>query len=175
MDTLKPKVRPEALEKSLLIFFFLQLQQYPQQKRHRRQEVGPVGFYALLSATEAHPGTHHTIIFDDVKTNIGSGYNKYTGAFSAPRSGLYFISWTIVTFCHDTVFKQLVHNDVLVGFFETDSTDVCDMTVGTGNVVLQLGTGDVAFVRTHPDTNTNGKIYSDSDHRASSFTGFLVH
>ena len=171
MDTLKPEVRPGAREESFLNF--LQLQ-YPQQKRHRRLEVGPVGFYALLSATEAHPGTHHTIIFDDVKTNIGNGYNKYTGAFSAPQSGLYFISWTIVTFCHDTVFTQLVHNNVPVGFFETDSTDVCDITVGTGNVVLQLGAGDVVFVRTHPSVNS-GQIFRATDHSTPSFTGFLIH
>ncbi|XP_056022758.1 uncharacterized protein LOC125649673 isoform X3 [Ostrea edulis] len=47
----------------------------------------PVGFYAYMSGPENNPGTHHTLIFDVVKTNLGSAYSKFTGAFRAPVEG----------------------------------------------------------------------------------------
>ena len=47
---------------------------------------------AQLSSNVEVPATgktHHTIVFDDVITNEGLAYNKYTGAFTAPMDATY--------------------------------------------------------------------------------------
>jgi hypothetical protein len=35
-----------------------------------------------MSSDEDHPGKHHTLIFDVVRTNAGNGYNKFSGLFA---------------------------------------------------------------------------------------------
>jgi hypothetical protein len=38
------------------------------------------------------PSPHFTVVFDTVETNIGNGYNQYTGAFVVPVAGTYVFS-----------------------------------------------------------------------------------
>jgi hypothetical protein len=35
------------------------------------------------------------LVFDTVKTNVGNGYNRYSGMFTAPLSGLYALACSI--------------------------------------------------------------------------------
>ncbi|CAG2227876.1 unnamed protein product [Mytilus edulis] len=46
-------------------------------------------FYAYMSSSENNPGPHHTLIFNQVISNIGNGYNQFTGIFTAPSTGIY--------------------------------------------------------------------------------------
>ena len=52
-------------------------------------ESGIVAFYAQMSSDEQNPNAHHTLIFDNVHTNVGSGNNGVTGIFIAPQEGVY--------------------------------------------------------------------------------------
>ncbi|CAC5422358.1 C1QL [Mytilus coruscus] len=54
-----------------------------------------IGFYAYMSQNEDNPSKHHTIIFDVQKTNVGNGYNPFSGLFTAPKDGLYAFSTCI--------------------------------------------------------------------------------
>lgn len=49
-----------------------------------------------MSQNEAHVVDHHIITFDNVQTNVGNGYNKHTGSFIVPQSGVYVFTWTLV-------------------------------------------------------------------------------
>ena len=62
-----------------------------------RLAPGPVAFYAYLSHSEPNPSLNHALIFDSVKTNVGGGYNEYSGMFTAPSSGVYVFTWAIYT------------------------------------------------------------------------------
>lgn len=57
-------------------------------KHSRNPRLSPelVGFYAYMSNAEPSPSVHHTLIFDEVKTNAGGGYNQFSGMFTAPSS-----------------------------------------------------------------------------------------
>lgn len=70
-----------------------------------------IAFYAYLTNTESNPGAHHIIVYDHVVTNSGNGYSKFTGAFTAPRAGMYVFSWTTFINPSSNFPIELTHND----------------------------------------------------------------
>nr|KAG5712443.1 hypothetical protein BaRGS_011417 [Batillaria attramentaria] len=59
-----------------------------------------VAFHAHFSGnwdTPINVGTHATLKFDAVVTNVGKGYNPDTGAFTAPYNGTYLFLLTAVS------------------------------------------------------------------------------
>ena len=120
--------------------------------------VGGVGFYAVLSTTEQNPGKHHTIIFDSVTTNVGTAYNGNSGVFTAPNPGIYSFSWSIAVICHSYAATELVVNSDAIGFIETDGETDCEHKLSTGNVVVDLHTGDIVLVRTNSQYPIKGSI-----------------
>jgi hypothetical protein len=59
----------------------------------------PVAFSAYLTHLDTGPaiGTHREIVFDKIETNIGNGYDHFSGTFRAPSDGVYAFTWTIFT------------------------------------------------------------------------------
>ncbi|CAC5371555.1 unnamed protein product [Mytilus coruscus] len=132
-----------------------------------------VAFYAYMSKDELQPGKHHILVFDDVKTNVGLAYNKHTGTFTAPVTGVYVFIWTVVCGRHNFNFSQLVINSDPFGAILTDSDEVDDIHTVTGSVVAELNQGDVVYVRTHPTDSIDGVIISRDDMHTS-FNGWKL-
>lgn len=133
-----------------------------------------MAFYAYMSQTENNPGPHHTIIFDIPVTNVGNGYNHFSGTFRAPSSGVYVFSWTISCSNDGYVFTQLVVNSDAIGGILTNSDDTIDRISTTGLVVKKLLQGDVVFVRTAPSDGPVGDIESLTPHQKTSFSGWKL-
>lgn len=110
--------------------------------------AGVVAFYAYMSHTEYSPSNHHTIIFDIPVTNLGNGYNHFSGIFSVPTSGVYVFSWTIADSMAGYVFSELVVNADVVGGILTQTLSDNDRISTTGLVVKEVRQGDVVYVRT---------------------------
>ena len=55
--------------------------------------VGVVAFLARIGGFTGSPSEYTTIPFDVVDLNIGDAYDPVTGAFTAPVSGIYDISY----------------------------------------------------------------------------------
>ena len=127
----------------------------------------------MMSRDEPSPGKHHTIVFDSVQTNVGNAYNNFSGAFTAPVSGVYYFTWSIANLCHSYVSTVLVVNNAEVNAISTDGYDVCDEKVSTGQVVVELEAGQIVFIRTHSTKTIKGAIKSNVYVR-SSFSGFLL-
>ena len=98
-----------------------------------------------LPHSENNPGKHHTIIYDHVVTNYGNGYNKYTGAFIAPRSGVYVFTWT--TFANPGSYLpiELIVNNYRYGIISVDTNALYNGV--TGVAVVHLNQYDAVLVR----------------------------
>lgn len=124
-----------------------------------------------MSAPEQSPSVHHTIVFDVVKTNVGNGYNHFTGAFTAPRDGVYVFIWVVrmATAEHST--ELIIDSDVYgATFLRAKGGD--DGSV-SGTVVAVVSKGQSVFVRIHSSYAGDGAIHSNL-HGQPSFSGWLL-
>ncbi|XP_060081246.1 uncharacterized protein LOC132560600 [Ylistrum balloti] len=126
-----------------------------------------VGFSASLSTTVAL-GDSQTIMFDTIISNDGNGYDSRHGHFTAPITGLYAFSVTVM--CHGSesnLHTSIVKDGQIIGkcFANGYSSDN-----GSKLVVVQLQAGQMVWVE-HAVDPSGYKIYGDE---YSSFSGFLV-
>ncbi|XP_069108127.1 complement C1q tumor necrosis factor-related protein 3-like [Argopecten irradians] len=126
-----------------------------------------VGFHAMLWATPfVSIEGYQTLIFDNVKTNVGNAYNKQNGVFTAPVPGLYSFS-TTVHFnqqIREVYFVMLKNADRVCNVYKGDED-----TVATCAAVLSLEEGDHVYIQ-----NTNVGVGQVMGHDYSSFSGFLI-
>jgi hypothetical protein len=141
--------------------------------RHIRVSPEPIAFYAYMSHDEPRPSNHHSLIFDVVKTNLGGGYNKYSGMFTAPNSGVYVFTWTIYSYVLGrTQFQIYVNDDVVDSTFgETD--DIGDSDSDSGTMVVSLNAHDNVYIRSAVACTTN--IMSMSYNTRTSFAGWKLN
>lgn len=130
-----------------------------------------IAFYAYMGSSESNPSLHHTLIFNVVKTNVGGGYNSYTGSFTAPVDGVYVFSYSVRVCCNSAVSVEIVKNGNPEGAIIADSEKANDLS--SGIAVISAVKGDAIFVRTHGTSGSRGSIYNDSL-GSSSFSGWLV-
>lgn len=144
-------------------------------KHSRKVRLSPelVGFYAYMSSAEQSPSVHHTLIFDEVKTNAGGGYNQFSGMFTAPSSGLYVFTWTIYTGNHgQTGFYIYVNHEVLGATWgETDGV-ARDFDSDSGSMVVSLNANDNVYIRSARACSTY--VVSDEGARTS-FAGWRLN
>nr|XP_022300158.1 complement C1q-like protein 4 isoform X3 [Crassostrea virginica] len=135
---------------------------------------GHVAFCAHMAASEHSPSLHHIILFDIVKTNIGSAYNKNSGMFTAPADGVYTFTWTIFSGYYSYVYTQIVVNSNAFDSMIVNSEEVGDMHSGTKLIVVSLTRGDVVYVRTDDTYLSHGDLYSGRVNGYSSFCGWKL-
>ena len=105
-------------------------------------------------------------MFDHVWTNIGNGYNPNTGKFTAPKSGHYQISGTVMSSHGKYLHVHLFKNDKQTVSFYAGSGNA----TGTVNFVLKLQKGETVYMKHFNSTET---IYSDR-RVFCVFSGFLI-
>ena len=128
-----------------------------------------------MTDSETDPGHHHTFIFDRVIINIGGNYNRHTGIFTSTELGVYIFSWTV--FCyHGSYFgSELIVNSNVKGGITCESLHPENDFFNSASsvVVLQINSGDVVYVRTHPSNGMDGGIFS-GDTQRTSFAGWKI-
>ena len=130
-----------------------------------------IAFYVYLTTSEINPGRHHTIIYDHVVTNSGNGYNKYTGAFIAPRSGVYVFTWTTFADPASSFAIELIVNNQRAGVIAANGGSTWNGV--TGVAVVHLNQFDAVLVRTDSNTAPHGNIFSDQNMKTS-FSGWYI-
>lgn len=132
----------------------------------------PVAFYSYMATEEPNPSLHHAIIFDVVKTNVGGGYNEYSGMFTAPSSGVYVFTWTIYTGYHgQTQFNIYVNHNVYDSTFGETDNNLHDYDKDSGTMVVSLNAHDNVYIRSAMACSTT--IFS-GDRARSMFAGWKI-
>ncbi|XP_062566868.1 complement C1q tumor necrosis factor-related protein 3-like [Saccostrea cucullata] len=141
---------------------------------------GHVAFYAYISKDFGGVGVDHVFLYDTVVTNYGNAYNKHTGAFMAPTTGVYAFSYTIYaagehvageTGAYGEVSVKLVHNGAYKGSIYVDTETQYEEEMSTGFAILMLQAGDVVLTKT--TYRGQGSFHSNESGRWS-FAGFQI-
>ena len=115
---------------------------------HNRASGGTtrIAFFATVKTTIEHTTAYQTIVFEDVKTNFGNGYNATSGIFTAPTDGVYVFSTTILTCPGCVASVGLIKNSHSVsGLYAEGATDKRPTTAET--ILLELTRGDQMSVK----------------------------
>lgn len=89
------------------------------------------------------------VVYDEVITNNGYGYDVKTGEFIAPADGLYFFTWTSVTYKHTLVASYLEMNGKLVAQNHACARDVNEHISATQSVVLQMKKNHIVLIKVY--------------------------
>lgn len=124
-----------------------------------------VAFHAVLTTTSVSVSSGDTIKFNNVITNIGEGYNRSTGYFTAPVAGYYEFIVTIMAQSGNTfISKLLIHESEYYchahGSARSQAQGMCDM-------IYFLSQGTTARVTTYQGSALYGNGFS-------SFSGHLI-
>ena len=127
-----------------------------------------IGFTASVSSTSSS-WTGNTLIFPNVITNVGNGYNPSDGVFTAPRAGVYVFFVNVQSYSVETIYVDIVLNGVTkVRTMAYDSGDKDYYEAGPNLAVLSLQTGGRVWVKRY-----SGKGYYH-DGPITTFSGFII-
>ncbi|XP_045206985.2 uncharacterized protein LOC123559250 [Mercenaria mercenaria] len=141
----------------------------------RAAAVGNVAFSAYLTNTNSHTVIGQAIKFDQVLLNNGSGYNAYTGAFTAPVTGVYLFSFHFDT--RKLTFIRLVVNGVnqvdAVANPHTNAQSRQSQSMGGNTAIVHVKHGQAVLVEAYeiPDAETA----SSDTFRLCTFSGVLLY
>lgn len=125
-----------------------------------------VAFYAYLSNTATDLGRNQDIVFDNVVTNVGSGYNGNHGVFVAPVTGTYLFSVTLRGGEDGKTWIHVVVNGLVVAKIDLQNSLYLQ---NSQTIVVNLNEGDDVSVQ---NTIVGGAITGD---RCSTLSGFLIY
>ena len=113
------------------------------------------------------------MVFDFITTNVGGGYHKSHGTFTAPTDGVYVFSLTAMARPGHYEHLEIVKDGtgiilVYVGMPSTHSY----FNSATGIATLTLSTGNEVWVQTVGDSwHGTGSLHGGS---STSFSGWLL-
>lgn len=130
-------------------------------------------FYAHDPA-DTTPSAGDTLIFRNVLTNAGNGYDKSTGVFTAPESGAYVFSLQLCVDIGNSIYYEIRKGEEIIskGRAYNSTSSVCIAYVAFAD----LYAGDnVRAVCSYVPSKTKNVITESETHHHSSFSGVLVN
>ncbi|CAC5422845.1 C1QL [Mytilus coruscus] len=135
-------------------------------KEDLKETTAKTAFFTFLKRSRTFSGSD-ILKFDDVRINQGNSYNPNTGKFTAPRSGLYHISCSLMgSFSTASIIFQIKKNGEL---FLNVYAHYSGLTTQSVSLLMELMRGDKIYVKhiTSRKELVNGN-------RQSYFSGFLL-
>jgi len=108
------------------------------------------------------------IVFNQITTNVGNGYNPSTGVFICPVSGYYVFDVHIQGQMDKYVGVYIYLNGSVLGYAHAD--DKFDYQSASGYVCVVLKQGDKVDVKAYVTSSLNG-----GSNRGCTFSGHLVN
>lgn len=133
-----------------------------------------IAFHAVLDQVhKTGLAKGDTLVFNNVKLNLGDGYHSNHGIFIAPKPGLYVFSASVTSYpsADSHVFTAVIvkNGTPLAGLIGNGGSKDIVSDQGSGTVTMLLETNDEVWVKlTYPE---NIEIRGGT---LSSFTGFLL-
>uniref|UniRef100_UPI003AAFF27E cerebellin-1-like n=1 Tax=Centroberyx gerrardi TaxID=166262 RepID=UPI003AAFF27E len=125
---------------------------------------------SLANSGEVYKGpcTDKTLVFKQVFSNTGNGYDQNTGIFTAPVNGLYYFSFSTYGYNTHLMGAILMKNGIRqVSTYEDRSADGSDSS--SNAVILQLADGDEVYM----ELWENARVF-DNLNGHTTFSGFLL-
>ncbi|XP_038075636.1 collagen alpha-1(X) chain-like [Patiria miniata] len=127
-----------------------------------------VAFTAYITSPVSGYSDDQVIIFDNIMTNLGGGYDSQTGLFTCLIPGAYFFTTSVQRMLSSrNPFVQLKHNSALI--FTAYDNHHNHYHQSSNSAVLVLTRGDRVWL----EVGDGNGIHS-STNRDSSFSGFLI-
>ena len=105
--------------------------------------------------------------FDKVWTNNKNCYNPTTGVFTAPKTGLYQVSATVMSSSSKALYAHLWQNENrLVAFYAA-----AGYNEATANTLLNLKKNDRLYLKVKGGSYA---IHNHKDYQYSMFSGYLL-
>ncbi|VDI64362.1 Hypothetical predicted protein [Mytilus galloprovincialis] len=124
-------------------------------------------FAASLTAKKIL-GSGETVKFDKVWTNVNNNYDPSTGVYTAPNSGVYQFSCSVMSGYKKSLRVFLWKNDrkTVAVFPGNHGHDMATL-----NMVLELKKGDRVYIK---QGGTEKYIYTEAASNFSMFSGYLI-
>ena len=137
--------------------------------REQKRSVNHVAFSAYLSHRLKNLSIGHVLKLDQISLNEGNGYNKYTGVFTVPVSGVYLLTYSIEAHTTDHALEiELVVNNRNMGTLKTVT-----YTATSKTIITRLSTGQSVWLETAYTANVS--IDSNSNNKFTAFSGVLLY
>ncbi|KAK3097063.1 hypothetical protein FSP39_006035 [Pinctada imbricata] len=114
-------------------------------------------------------GERETVIFDEVVTNVGSGYDVNNGIFFCPINGIYIFAATMASADNNkNLDAEIVHQGKIVARLHAT---VYGYDMGSQVAMVQCQQGEKVWIR-HMESAGDSKIVPAG---YSGFSGALLH
>ncbi|BFZ19648.1 hypothetical protein BsWGS_22687 [Bradybaena similaris] len=112
--------------------------------------------------------TNQTVIYNNAITNIGNGYDRNTGIFTAPLAGLYVIQLSLRSQKDSEAWLELFVNEK---YTISAYSKVASGQGAAGNLaLLTLKAGDRVQVKAHRQS----LLYGTADDQYTTLSGYLI-
>jgi hypothetical protein len=124
--------------------------------------------YCLVGKTNGNVSAQNTILFDQIQVNVGSHYNSGTGRFTAPISGYYYVSLSILGTTSSGIEGSIKKNGSVV--VNTRGGGASGYTSASSSSVIYLATNDYLFAYVEGSYTASG----DSGYPYTGMTVYLL-
>ena len=142
--------------------------------RKQRQISSGVAFSAYLSHIIDSMSIGYTIKCDQVLLNDGNAYSPYSGTFTAPKPGVYLLTFNIAA---NTLNKRphvkLVSNNRNIVDAIAYVTGTTHKVMGGNTAILRLNTAEKVWLEIYDTAGV--QLYSLADYRWVTFSGVLLY
>ena len=132
-----------------------------------------VAFSAYLGHVVDNMGIGHTIKCDQILLNDGNVYSPYTGTFTVPKTGVYFLTFNINVAIIDVTNVKLVVNNRNIVDAIAYVTGTNHHVMGGNSAIIRLNSGDKVWLEIY--SNGGAELYSLPDYRWVTFSGFFLY
>ncbi|KAL4235193.1 hypothetical protein ACF0H5_006831 [Mactra antiquata] len=142
----------------------------------KRQVPEVVAFSAYLDHVVRNLAKNQGIVYNQVLYNRAGGYDSTTGIFTAPTTGIYLFSWSVMArklggeHAYDIWLKLVVNGDHKLAAVAESRNDADD-NQGSSTVILEVNQGDKVWLVHYGGTD----IFGNDNERTSSFVGVLLY